>query len=165
MLNKRTWAFSLLLFGCCFFAGENGFAQAADKLPSFSMMLSSGRYYQATDIPKGKPVLLIYFAPDCDHCHTLMNEFFKRPNDFKTAEVVMVTFKPASDLPAFEQAYKTFLYPNIKVGTEGNTYYLQRLYNLQKTPFVALYNKEGKMISSYRKDPSLEKLSKQLKQL
>jgi thiol-disulfide isomerase/thioredoxin len=87
------------------------------------MTLSNGRFFKAADIPKGKPVVLIYFAPDCDHCHTLMNEFFKRAADFKSAEVIMVTFKPVSDVAAFEKSYQTSRYPNIRVGTEGTTYY------------------------------------------
>lgn len=155
----------MLLLGGCFFLSKKAPAQTADRLPPFGMTLSNGRYFQAADIPKGRPVLLIYFAPDCDHCHTLMNEFFKHPNDFKSAEVVMVTFKPAGELPAFEQAYKTFLYPNIKVGTEGSGLYLQRLYKLQKTPFVALYNGAGKIVSSYRKEPPLKEILKQLKKM
>lgn len=165
MFEKRVCLFRLLLFGCFFLLSNNLFAQAADTLPPFGMTLSNGRYFKATDIPQGHPVLLVYFAPDCDHCHTLMNAFFKRANDFKAAEVVMVTFKPVNELAAFEQAYQTSLYPNITIGTEGTTNYLRLFYKLQSTPFTALYNKEGKLISSYRKNPLLDELLKQLKQL
>jgi cytochrome oxidase Cu insertion factor (SCO1/SenC/PrrC family) len=138
-------------------------AQTGGDIPPFSMTLSNGQFFKAADLPKGKPVLLIYFAPDCDHCHTLMNEFFKRTADFKNAEVLMVTFKPASEVTAFVQAYQTFKYANIKVGTEGTSYYLRNFFKLQNTPFTALYNRQGKLIGSYRKTTPLNEVAKLVK--
>lgn len=154
----------LLLTGFSFFT-ESVKAQTPDKVPPFSMTLSTGRYFNAAEIPKGKPVLLMYFDPDCDHCHTLMNGFFKRPSDFSSAEVLIVTFKPLNEVRAFVQAHQTHRYPNIKVGTEGTTYYLRNYYKMQNTPFVALYNKEGKMVAGYQKDVPLDALLKQLKKI
>ena len=165
MCVKTVGLFRFLLAGWLFLLSVEGLAQAQEKLPPFRMTLSNGRYFKAADIRKDRPVLLIYFAPDCDHCHTLMNSFFKRAADFKAAEVLMVTFKPVSELSSFEQAYQTSRYPNITVGTEGTTNYLRLFYKLQATPFTALYNKEGKLIQSYRKDPSLDELLKNLNQL
>lgn len=165
MTGKHLLYCFIFLVGTIGFVPERSAAQSADKLPSFAMSLSNGQYFKAADLPKGKPVLLIYFAPDCDHCHTLMNEFFRRAADFKPVEVVMVTFKPVSEVAAFEQSYQTFRYPNIRVGTEGSTYYLRLFYKLQNTPFTALYNRQGKLVCSYRKQTPLNDLLKQVKQL
>jgi peroxiredoxin len=140
-------------------------AQANKQLPLFSMTLSSGRYFNMAEIPKGRPVLLFYFDPECDHCHTLMNEFFKRTADFKSAEIMLVTFKPLTDVQAFAQAYQTHQYPNIKVGTEGTTYYLRNFYRLQNLPFAALYSKAGQLIAGYQKKVPLEMLQKELKKI
>jgi thiol-disulfide isomerase/thioredoxin len=115
MFVKTICPFRLLLAGCLFLWSGKGLAQALDKLPPFRMALSNGRFFQASDIPPGRPVLLIYFAPDCDHCRTLMNAFFKQAADFRAAEVVMVSFKPLSELAAFERAYQTARYPNIQL--------------------------------------------------
>ena len=54
-------------------------------------------------------------------------------------------------------------YPNIKVGTEGTTYYLRQFYKLQNTPFTALYNRQGKLIGSYRKKTPLNEIAKLVK--
>ncbi len=56
-------------------------------------MFSDNTIFTANDLPKGKSVVLIYFDPDCDHCQKLMTALFKKINDFKKAEIVMVTFK------------------------------------------------------------------------
>ena len=165
MLRKSMRLVCLLLIGSLILSSKVLVAQTSDNLPTFRMTMTNGQFFGAADIPKGKPVLLIYFAPDCDHCHSLMNSFFPRAKDFKDAEVIMVTFKPVSELAAFEKSYQTFLYPNIKVGTEGNTNYLRMFYKLQNTPFTALYSKEGKLVKSYRQAPSLNELLTQLKRL
>lgn len=134
-------------------------------MPAFKMLQTNGKFYSAADLPKGKPVVLIYFAPDCEHCQQLLTAFFKKIEAFKKAQVVLVTFKPVSDLPLFERSYQTAKYPNVKVGTEGTTYYLRLFYNLQTTPFTALFDKTGKLVYSYRKEPPVEDLIKRLNTL
>lgn len=166
LMNRKTSTlFALLLLTCTLLLYKGTVAQIPSQLPSFAMTLSNGQYFKAADLPKGKPILLIYFAPDCDHCHTLMNEFFKRAGEFHPAEVVMVTYTPVSDVAVFERAYQTYRHPNLKVGTEGSTFFLRQFYKLQNTPFTALYNRQGKLVSSYRKEPPLNDLLKQLKNL
>ncbi|HEY1021788.1 MAG TPA: thioredoxin family protein [Flavisolibacter sp.] len=140
-------------------------AQRGDSIPSFGMTLSNGRYFGNHELPKNKPVVLIYFAPDCDHCHTLMNAFFQKADDFQAATVVLITFKPVNELIAFERSYQTNQYPHVIVGTEGAAQTLRRFYKLQSTPYTALYNKEGKLVASYRKNTPVAELLQQLKKL
>ncbi len=129
-------------------------------MPAFKMLLTNNTFYTAADLPKNKPVVLIYFAPDCEHCQELLDAFFKKIDAFKNAQIVLVTFKPVSELTLFERSYQTAKYPNVKVGTEGNTYYLRLFYNLQTTPFTALFDKKGKLVYSYRKEPPVDDLIK-----
>ena len=163
MKRKRSVYFVWMLFWCGLCLVESANAQVPSQLPEFGITLSSGRYFRSTDIQKNTPLLLIYFAPDCDHCHTLMNEFFQRANDFKLATVLLVTYKPVAELSAFEQAYKTFQYPFVKVGTEGTGFFLRQFYKLEQTPFTALYNRKGQLVSCYRKATPLDEISRQLK--
>ncbi|NTS41803.1 redoxin domain-containing protein [Flavisolibacter sp. BT320] len=139
--------------------------QAQETLPNFNLQLSSGRYFTQADLAKDKPVVLIYFAPDCDHCRTLLDAFFQRANDFQSATVLLVTFKPLAEVTAFERAYSISKYPHVRVGTEGLAQSLRRFYKLQRTPFTALYNREGKLVASYRNETPLDVLLQQVKKL
>jgi thiol-disulfide isomerase/thioredoxin len=140
-------------------------AQTTDHIPPFKMLMSDGKFFSANDIQKNKPVVLIYFAPDCEHCQTLMNEFFKSIDAFKAMQVILVTFKPLQELSAFERLYETYKYENIKTGTEGNTFFLRKFLKIDNTPFTALYNKDGKLIYSYRKETPITDLIDRVKQL
>jgi len=138
---------------------------SSQPIPPFKMMLSDNRIFSTSDLHKGKPVVLIYFDPDCDHCQKLMEELFKKINQLKKAEIIMVTYKPVSVLPPFEKKHNTSKYSNITVGTEGMGFYLRNYYGLMKMPFTALYDKKGNLIYSYKEETLVDDLINRLKKL
>ena len=162
-MNKK---FSSIILVCvsvaCLFSSLT-FSQSS--LPPFKMYLSNNTVFSATDLPRNKPIIVIYFDPDCDHCQKLVNGVFKRINNLKKAEIVMVTFKPVAEVAAFEKKYKTHNYSNINVGTEGTSYQLRNYYKLMNMPFTALYDKDQKLSSSYGQEISVDELIKGLKNL
>ena len=137
----------------------------AQSIPPFKMQLTNGKTFDTKDLPKGKPVVIIYFAPDCEHCQTLMNAVFKQINNFKKVEMVMVTFKPPNEVADFEKNYKTKQYSNILVGTEVPVFFFRKYYNLLNTPFTVLFDKQGKYIYSYRKETNVEDLVMRIKMI
>jgi len=140
-------------------------ATLSQNLPPFKMYRSDKTVFNAAELPKTKPVVLIYFDPDCDHCQKLMKELFQKIDAFKKAQIIMVTFKPVEELPAFEKLHNTQKYSNITVGTEGAAFYVRNYYGLVTMPFTALYDKNGNLIYSYRKDTSVDDLINRLKKL
>lgn len=138
---------------------------SSQQIPSFKMTLSNGKTFNSVSLPKGKPLILIYFDPDCDHCQKLMTELFKNINSFKKTEIVLITFKPVPELLLFEKKYNTRKYANIRVGTEGTGFYLKNHYKLLKMPFTVLYDKKGNYIYSYRDEFPFAELVNRLKAL
>jgi thiol-disulfide isomerase/thioredoxin len=128
----------------------NAQTEAQKKIPPFKILLSNGTYFTPDNLDKKKPVVLIYFAPDCDHCRILLSSFFKNVTAFKQAEVVMITFKPIEEVNRFVLDHAIGKYPNIKVGTEGNTFFIRYFYKLTNTPFVALFKNNGELDYAYR---------------
>jgi len=140
-------------------------AAFSQSLPPFKMYRSDKTIFNAAELPKTKPVVLIYFDPDCDHCQKLMKELFLKIDAFKKAEIIMVTFKPVEEVAAFEKQHNTQKYPNIIVGTEGIGFYLRNYYGLMTMPFTALYDKKGNLNYSYRKETFVDDLINRLKNL
>src|SRR5689334_21307901 len=75
-------------------------AAFSQNLPPFKMYRSDKTVFNAAELPKTKPVVLIYFDPDCDHCQKLMKELFQKIDAFKKAQIIMITFKSVEELPA-----------------------------------------------------------------
>ena len=137
----------------------------AQSIPTFKMLLTNGKTFYSKDLPPKKPVVIIYFSPDCEHCQTLMNAFFKKANDFKRAEIIMVTFRPLNEVADFEKSYQTYKYSNIIVGSEVPVFFFRVYYNLVNTPFTALFDKQGKYVYSYTKETPIDDLVIRLKML
>ena len=164
-MNKMKLSFLLFLIiiTSAFLFSSN--MTIAQSMPAFRMQLTNGKIFSAKDLSKDKPVIIIYFAPDCEHCQALMNEILTKIQNFKKAQVVMVTFKPVNEVIDFEKHYQTAKYPNIKVGIEIPIFFFKNFYNLQNTPFTALFSKQGKLIISYQKETPVDDLIKHLKLL
>ncbi|MEJ7827596.1 MAG: redoxin domain-containing protein [Segetibacter sp.] len=145
--------------------GQTGTVKASSAIPQFRMQLTNGQYFSSAEIAKNKPFVLIYFAPDCDHCMILMDKLFKKIHQLDKASVVMITFKPLNELTAFEKKYNVPKYQNIRVGTEGTTYVVRNYYKLQKTPFTAVYDKKGMLVFSYKEETPVDEMLARLKKL
>ncbi len=151
----------LVLFGLiCVIS--NAQTDAQKKIPPFKILLSNGTYFTPEKLDKKKPVVLIYFSPDCEHCRTLLSSFFKNVSAFKQAEVVMITFKGIDEVNRFVLDYAINNYPNIKVGTEGNTFFIRYFYKLTNTPFVALFRGSGELEYAYRTISNVDDLVQRL---
>ena len=159
--NKRT--ISALSFGVFLFFLSFDTSAQQGKLPPFRIMQSNGTVFRAEQLPFEKPILIIYFSTDCDHCRTFMKEFFKRPTDFKKASVVMVTYLPVAEVTKFIAEFNISQYSNIYVGTEGSSFFLKNYYHVSDMPFAALYDKDGRIMVSYRSNPSLNELALKIK--
>lgn len=138
---------------------------SAQKMPVFSIIQSNGKTLNTAKLPKTSPVILIYFSPDCDHCTALLNSMFSKFTQFKKATILLVSFRPMNEIIEFEKKYKTASYKNITVGIEQPFFFLKNLYELQSTPFTGLFNKNGDLVYSYKKEASVDDLIMRLKKV
>jgi thiol-disulfide isomerase/thioredoxin len=150
---------ALMLFTSSFLSAQTG------KLPPFRIMQANGKVFQAQELPMGKPIVVIYFSPECDHCEKMMKEFSKKEASFRKASVAMVTYLPVDKVAKFVQQYGLNKYANIYVGTEGSTFFLKNYYKLTEMPFIALYTKNGDLVKMYRKEGALGELVAELNKL
>ncbi len=164
-MKKIRFLVSLFIVCCYSSFSQTGMVKNLSAIPTFRMQLTNGQNYSSADIPKNKPFVLIYFAPDCDHCIVLIDKLFKKIHQLDKTSVVMITFKPLPELSAFEKKYNTAKYPNIKVGTEGTTYVVRNFYRLQKTPFTAVYDKKGMLAFSYKDETPVDEMLARVKKL
>jgi hypothetical protein len=97
------------------------------------------------NLPMGKPIVIIYFSPDCEECHALTKELLTRIKEFSNSSIAMITNMPIDQVKHFVTEFQLEKYPNIYVGT-GGYFFVGRYYNVE-TPFMALHNKNGDLMS------------------
>jgi hypothetical protein len=69
----------------------------------------------------------------------------KRKKELADRQIIMISYLPLNEVKQFDDEFHLSSYPNIKVGTEGYTFIVQKYYNVQRFPFVVEYNKAGKL--------------------
>lgn len=153
----RFMLLALFVMATCVLHAQRG------KLPPFKMLQVSGKVFSAHDLPMGKPILIVYFSPDCDHCERMLKEFFKQSSDFQKASIAFITYLPVEKVSKFEEEYNLAGYSNMYAGTEGETFFVKNYYKIVEIPFVALYTKDGDLVTSYEGDVNLKALVEQLK--
>ncbi len=143
----------------------SAFAQSTfglKKIAPFNIKLTTGQTYTASQMAPG-PAVLIYFSPDCDHCQLFTADLLKNYNVVANKQVVMVTFQDMKMVQPFATKYKLSQYPNIKIGTEGMTYGVQRYYQIRSFPYIAIYDKAGNLVKTYEGEQPHAEIFKTLK--
>ena len=135
------------------------------KIPPFKMIQANGKLFSAQDLPIGKPVIIIYFSPDCEDCHNFIEAMLLRMDDFWNASIAMITYQPVPNVAQYVLKNKLNIYPNIYVGTEESFFIVRYYYNVKRFPFIALYNKNGDLIKIWAKNENIDDLSNRLNAL
>jgi thiol-disulfide isomerase/thioredoxin len=163
MLKK---IFAPFLFTLSLFVLSGSVAKAqSGKLPPFSILQPNGKIFRAGNLPFEKPIVIIYFSPDCEDCLAFMDKLFTKISDYKKASIVMITYLSNDEVVKFVNRYKTNRYRNITVGTEGSSFFIKNYYKIMDLPFAALYDKNGNIQCSYQKNIPLNEFAKRLQKL
>lgn len=159
----RTLIFSFLLLAGIYSAHAQA-VSGLKKIAPFQIRLTNGQQFSASQLAAG-PVVLIYFSPDCEHCQDFTKDLVKNYNVVANKQVVMVTFQSMEMLKPFVKQYSLATYPNFKVGTEGTSYVVQRYYGIRSFPYIAIYDKTGKLVKVYEGEQPHADIFKTLKQI
>lgn len=133
-----------------------GFAQATDttsylsnkNIPNVRLIQGDSSWFTNENIPKGKPVVIIYFSPECGHCQLSAQEINNDIDKVKDAFFIWVSYYPVPEIKEFAEKYKLAQYNNFKFGRDPK-YAIPTFYRVKFTPFMAVYNKEGKLMQTF----------------
>jgi len=108
---------------------------------------------------KHQPTLIMYFSPTCDHCQHQWEDMVKRMDDLKKIQIIMATYQPFEEMVEFYNAQKIASYPNIKMGRDIQ-YTLPPFYRMQSLPYLALYDKNGHLVTTFDGNVKIDALLK-----
>lgn len=133
-------------------------------LPPIQILLSDSlTMYTKAQIPNGKPVLFMIFSPDCSHCQHETEEMIAHMDELKDVQIVMITYHPLSAMKDFISNYGLAKYSNIVVGKD--IYYITTgFFDIHNIPYMAMYNKKGKLIEGFEGSLPIPKVIETLKE-
>jgi thioredoxin-related protein len=163
-MKKCFVTFSLFLIATTGFSQKDSILAPYQKVPIFppvKLLLPGNTTFTKADLPKKKPVMLVIFSPMCEHCQHETEEMIKNIDKFKKAEIVMATMMPFDSMMTFREKYKLADYDNIIVG-QDTQYFLPTFFMISNLPFLAFYDKNGKLISVFEGTMHIDKAAEEL---
>lgn len=139
---------------------NTGYAQYDNHIPPFHIALTDSSYFSSKQLKKNKPLLLVYFSPECDHCKKFTDSLVANINSFKNIQIVMMSYFSLNEIKKFERNYRLATFTNIKTGTEGYTFKVLKFYNISRFPFVAVFNSKGILQKTFVENVPIQSLIK-----
>ena len=150
------------------FTAYQGFCQADSGkplylrfpvVPQFTIFnASDSTAFTRDNLHKKKPVVFIFFSPDCEHCQKETESLITNLDKFKNAQIVMITYMPYDMMKQFYKNYKIANYPLITMGRDGK-YLLPTFFNVKSLPAIYVYDKKGKFKQSFEGSVKIEKIA------
>lgn len=131
-------------------------------VPAFSIQRADSSFFTNKDLPKRIPVVIVYFNPECGHCQAEAEELSKHMEQFKKVFFVMAAYNDMKLISEFAAKYGLDQYKNVVFGRD-NKYFLPVFYHVETTPFSALYDKKGKLVTAFEHGMTSDDLSKALR--
>ncbi len=97
------------------------------------------------------------FSPECSHCQHTAEELQQYKEELKNIEIVMATMHSITQMNQFIQTYRLNELPNVVVGKDIY-YILPPFYNIRNLPFMAFYDRKGKLISVFEGSLPMQKV-------
>ena len=136
--------------------------QNKTAIAPFKITLVDGSTFTYKQLKKNIPTVLIYFSPTCDHCKNFTTALMKHEKQLQNKQIIMVTYLPVSELRPFDSTYHLSSKHFIKAGTEGYSFIVQKYYKVGQFPFIALYNKNMKLVKKLSPADEPEVLAEQI---
>lgn len=133
-------------------------------MPAFDVVdMRTKDTFSTYNIPAGKPTLIIYFAPECDHCRKMLDVLLPQMDRIKNVDVYMMSFMPLIALEIFNRGYQLEKYPNVKMLGQDIKFFFPTFYGVSNVPDVVLYDKNKKFVKLWTNDVTIEQILAELK--
>jgi thiol-disulfide isomerase/thioredoxin len=121
------------------------------------LLLDSTSYFTKNNLKKNKPVLIIVFNPDCEHCKYETEEIIKNIDSLKNIQIIMATIMSFDLMKSFYEKYDLQRFQNIIVGKDVQ-YTLPSFYQMHFMPYLAMYSKKGNLLATFEGSMKMEDL-------
>jgi thiol-disulfide isomerase/thioredoxin len=131
-------------------------------IPAFVIQLTDSSMFAKKDIPRKRPVVMIYFNPECGHCQLEAQELAKNMDKFKNVFFVMAAYHDLEEIKDFAVTYGLDKFKNVRIGRDSK-YFIPVFYDVKTTPFSAVYDRKGNLLKAFPQGMSIEELEQTIK--
>jgi len=128
-------------------------------LPAFNLLaMDSSSVFNTYNIPEGKPTVLMFFSPDCEHCQKMTERMLAAMDSLKDANFYLFTPMPLPMLRGFYEKNKLGNYKNIRYVGKDFTFFFPSYYGASYVPDLAVYDTHKKFVRFFEGGTTVAKL-------
>lgn len=119
--------------------------QKTEAIPSFDMLLIDSVTHITTDnMKKGKPIALLYFNPDCEHCQEETESLLKNMDSLKNVRFYFISNDSLDRLRVFNTYYQIYNYPNIVIA-QDYAFAFPKYFKSAAPPYLVIYDEDKRL--------------------
>ncbi|MES2702838.1 MAG: thioredoxin fold domain-containing protein [Bacteroidota bacterium] len=158
----RIWFLLCLLFACLHADGQMRYRAPGTPvdslpymkypvLPAFNILLTdSSTIVNTYNIPKGRPVVLMLFDPDCQHCRELTKMLTDSMESLKHIRFYMFTSAHSMEaIKKFKEDFSLDKYSNVEAIGRDYEFFFISYYGVRHVPDFALYDENRKLVKLF----------------
>ena len=156
---KKIFLFALVACLCsCGLKRNEGNISSISTLPSFEMLLMDrSTIVHSKEIPMGKPIVVMYFRPDCPHCNEETKRVIENMQTLKGVLFYYLTSASFEDIKAFYQQYSLEQYQNITIGKDYEHTFFEA-FKPHSIPYMAIYDGKKNLVKVYHGEVGINSL-------
>lgn len=120
-----------------------------EALPAFNILLTdSVTQYNTKQLPPHKPLVVLYFRPDCPYCRAQTEDIVKSMKLLKGIQFCFLSYAPIPDIKAYEEYFHLKKFSNVLVGQDESAFFID-YFKIPGVPYLVLYAKDGKLQQAF----------------
>ena len=129
-------------------------------LPAFNiMLLDSVTIFNTFNIPEGRPIVIMFFDPDCKHCREEIKRLVAGMDSLKNIRFYLVTsVHDYGRLRAFYDEYHLGDFKNIDAVGRDYEYFFITYYGVKFVPDLVLYDGQKNLVKFFEGHATVDDL-------
>jgi peroxiredoxin len=124
-------------------------------LPNFHFKTLDGVDYSKNNITENRPVIIIYFNSECEHCIYEVKEITKNIERFSSYQIILTSSETTDKIIAFKEKNNLRSYSNIAVlQTNDNDFY--NTFGTLTIPSVFIYNEKHLLTKHFKGEVKID---------
>ena len=100
------------------------------------------------NLQKNTPFCIMFFSPDCDHCHIQTKELLAYKEELKGIQILLLSIAPYQEIKNFYDEFGLSAMPNLSIGQDVN-FKLGSTYRISTYPSIFLYDQKGNLAKAF----------------
>lgn len=135
--------------------------ESKHNLPKFYLYDLNGNLTNNDFLNKKTPVCIFYFNTSCEFCQVEAKNIKLNINQFKQAQIVMVSLNSLKEIDEFAVLYGLKKVQGVTFLQDKN-FEFHKWFGKSSVPAVFIYNSEHKLIKEYHGEVKIESITKHL---